>query len=153
MISFIRINDVLKIKIIIAALILLTSCTHLKSTAFSVKNESDVNVFAASDYAEAFDDFAKVLKHKLSFGKDNFSIVGFDDNLNRKFSAALLQKGASVCSGSEFCSGISLRLELVTFKENIFLVSVKAPDFTLNRAYAKKQGSLQPISAFTIEEK
>lgn len=141
------------IKILIAALVCLSACSNLKSTSFSLNEDASINLFAPDDYANAFNDFALVLKNKLSFGKNSFSVVGFDHKQNQKFSAALMQKGASVCSGQEYCAGISLRLEIIGIQENSILVSINTPEFVLNRVYQKKNGSLHAVSAFTFEEK
>ncbi|WP_294567021.1 hypothetical protein [uncultured Succinatimonas sp.] len=140
-------------KFLITALICLSACTNLKSTSFSVKEETSINLFAPDDYSKAFNDFSLILKHKLSFGKNSFSVVGFDHEQNKKFSSALMQKGASVCSGQEFCSGISLRLEIIAIKENSVLISINTPKFILNRIYQKKHGSIHAVSAFTFKEK
>ena len=111
---------------------------NLKSTSFSLNEESSINLFTPDDYANIFNDFALVLKHKLSFGKSSFSVVGFDHEQNKRFTAALMQKGASVCSGQELCSGISLRLEIIAIKENAIFIRINTPEFVVNRVYQKK---------------
>ena len=58
---------------------------NLKSTSFSLNEEASINLFTPDDYANIFNDFALVLKHKLSFGKISFSVVGFDHEQNKKF--------------------------------------------------------------------
>ena len=131
------------IKILIATLICVSACMNLKSTSFSLNEEASINLFTPDDYANIFNDFALVLKHKLSFGKSSFSVVGFDHE----------QKGASVCSGQELCSGISLRLEIIAIKENAIFIRINTPEFVVNRVYQKKHGSIHAFSTFTFEEK
>lgn len=141
------------IKILIATLICVSACMNLKSTSFSLNEEASINLFTPDDYANIFNDFALVLKHKLSFGKSSFSVVGFDLEQNKRFTAALMQKGASVCSGQELCSGISLRLEIIAIKENAIFIRINTPEFVVNRVYQKKHGSIHAFSTFTFEEK
>ena len=62
------------------------------------------------------------------------------------------KQGASVCSLSQSCSGISLRLEEVELKNNLILLSIKTPDFTLSRIYQKQNGQVLPFSQFTLQE-
>ena len=135
----------------LAGIFLLCACNNVTSS-FSVKEDTEIKLFTEDNYAQVFDDFTKILKSKLYFGKNSYSIVGFNSQLNLKLTRSMQKQGASVCSLSQSCSGISLRLEEVELKNNLILLSIKTPDFTLSRIYQKQNGQVLPFSQFTLQE-